>query len=202
MISTQNQPKATCKPNHKIRKNSSIIVKVLPSSFIITEMVLRNVKSKCLYKFSVMLQALSQVETVIPKLTMHVQVFFLQQKNQTHLHEYLEVSCGLGWILRVFFRLVGVLFCCSGFVLNYSKLLLPFFSQMPQLTSKKLSESKIQEHQLKGSTAVTERLGQCNGCSKHDQVSMIFSEINKTNSLAYKKMEQRNNIFLPLKNNH
>lgn len=115
MISTQNWPRATCKPNHNIKNHSSIIIKILPSSFIIIEMVLRNVKSKCLYKFKVMLQALSQVETAISKLRMHVQVFS-SVENQTHLHGYLGILCGLGWVLR-FCCCCCLVFCCSGFVL-------------------------------------------------------------------------------------
>lgn len=107
-------------------------------------MVHRNGKSKCLYKFNVMLQALSQVETIIPKLRIHVQVFCAVEKSNTSLSIFrgfmwlrlgFEVFFLVGWCFDLLFW-----FC---FLLNYSKRLLPFFSQMLQVTSKKLSEFEI-----------------------------------------------------------
>lgn len=93
-------------------------------------MILRNVKSQCLYKFNVMLQVLSRVETVIPNLRMHIQVFYCSRKLNTSSWIFRDlVWFGLGF--EVF--LVGwcfVLLFCFCFVLNCSKLLLPFFSQM------------------------------------------------------------------------
>lgn len=71
-------------------------------------------KSKCLYKSHVMLQALSQVETVIPNLRMHVQVIFCSRKLNASSWIFRDlVKFGLGFkgFLFGWCFVVLVLFC-------------------------------------------------------------------------------------------